>query len=421
MNPLNSQANSVAYATIGTDRSDQKSSNFANAAVSNPASQQYIEQLQQRIASSLGDLNKIMQQTNGTSDLSVNNSNNAPTIAEPSEALSAEDMAAMLQVLQSKTLNQQLNAAKQGLQQSSNIAASQNKDQLSKIKEWVGKCEDAAAKAKANAILGWIGKIVGFVAALVATVAAAALTVVTAGAAAPLLACACIALATTGMSLASQISVAKGGPEISVSNLLNTVCQKVFEGMGMSKEDAEKFGHLATGIIGIATGAVLVDQSVAGNLGQGIAELAGANQQQAAIVNAAFTIAATVAVAAVMIVMTGGAELPAQAGQIAAIAMQVGKVVNSATMVTEGALTATQGGVNIAVAYDKRDAANAQAKSKEIAASLLAVQQKMDEQRDEIKKVLEEIDQGYQLISKMFANQTDTMKQVTSNFGDRAV
>jgi len=421
VNPLSSSSNGLAYSTDDTTSSNQTGATTLKSTVGSPVSQQYVEQLQQKIASSLGDLNKLMQQTNGSSNLSVNNSNNAPTLTAPSESLGAEDMAAMLQVLQSKTLNQQLNAAKQGLQLSSNAAASKNTEQLGKIKEWVGKCQDAAAKAKANAVLGWVSKIAGFVAALVATVAAAVLTVVTAGAAAPLLACACIALATTGMSLASQISISKGGPEISVSNLLNTVCQKVFEGMGMSKEDATKYGHLATGIIGIATGAVVVDQSVAGNLGQGIAEVAGANQQQAAIANTAFTIAATIAVAVVMVAMTGGAELPAQVGQIAAIAGQVGKVVNSATMVTQGALTAAQGGVNIAVAYDKRDAANAQAKSKEVAASLLAVQQKMDEQRDEIKKIMEQIDQGFQQISKMFANQSDTMKQITSNFGGQAV
>src|SRR5690606_23539331 len=114
--------------------------------------------------------------------------NGAPAIDGVNLNFSAEDLAAMLVALQSKTQEAQLKTAKEGITTNAKKMEDQNQQALTKIKDAAKKMEEASAKQKAGGILGWFKKIFTAVAAAFAVVAAAIATVATGGAAAPLLA-----------------------------------------------------------------------------------------------------------------------------------------------------------------------------------------------------------------------------------------
>ena len=157
----------------------------------------------------------------------------APAIDGVTIDLSAEDMAAALLVLQGKTQEAQLKTAKEGLEVNRVKQKNAHESAMKKLDDWVKKSRAAAAKQKALGIFGWIAKAVAFIASAIATVVAAVATVATAGAAAPLLAVATLALVASGMSLASGISQAAGGPPLELSSLMVKACTAILKGLGV--------------------------------------------------------------------------------------------------------------------------------------------------------------------------------------------
>ena len=219
-------------------------------------------------------------QTDGGDD-GVTDSRGAPSISEPSKDFNSADLLDMLRNLRTKSQDKQLETAQRGLENARVKAAKNTEDQLNKIKEWVDKCKEQESKSLASKIFGWIGKIVAAIAAIASVVVAAMATVATGGAAAPLLAVAIIGAVGATMSLADQISKEAGGPEISLSNLLNTVVGKVLEACGVPKDQIENISKVVTGAIVLITLAVLVEPQMLGNMAQGIAKLAGADDATA--------------------------------------------------------------------------------------------------------------------------------------------
>ncbi len=348
-------------------------------------------QLQQRIQA---DPNKVMQeitQLAGTLQSgagrsgggNVTNSNGAPQIDGVSLSFSPEDMAAALLVLQGKTQEAQLKTAKEGIETNSIKQKAQNEKAMAKIQEWIKKCEDAAAKEKAGGILGWFKKIFAVIASVFAVVAAAVATAATGGAAAPILALAMLSLASATVSLASEISKAAGGPD---------------------------FDHVA----GWMDPASLV--------GKGMGELAkafGADEQQAAIVSATFAVVTTIAITAAAVVLTGGASAAGDIGKIADLALKVGRAGQAIAGVATGLTEAAHGGVNIAAAHDTRSAALAQADKKKIDAIIAMLQQQMEENRTEMKKVLDEMMEGMNIVSQMINAAGQSRAQISSNLTGR--
>lgn len=343
-------------------------------------------------------------------------SSSAPAIGGVTMSFSAEDLAAALLVLQGKTQESQIKTAKEGLDTSRIQSEKANEKALNKIIEANEKAQEAAGKSKVMGILGWIGKIAGMVAAIAAVAVAAAATVATGGAAAPLLAFAVIGLVGATMSLASAISQEAGGPALELSSLLNKAMTGMLEAFGMDKEEAAKLGKMLAGAVGLVTGAVLIDPSLAGDFYAGIALLAGADEMQAAIVATVFTVAATVAIAAAQIVLTCGVG---SAGAVASIATRIGQITQAGAGIAQGVSTAVAGGYGISKAFDDRDIANLQADRKEIQALLIKLQQKMEEEREEIKKVVEQIMDGYSVVSQMFDSAASSRQQLTANLGAR--
>jgi len=317
----------------------------------------------------------------GSGGNSITNANGAPQIDGVTMNFSAEDMAAALLVLQGKTQEAQLATAKEGVTTNKKKMEEKNKQAMDKINDWIKKCEDAASKQKAGGILGWFQKIFTAVAAVFAVVAAAVATAATGGAAAPLLALAVLGLATSIVSIASEVDKANGG--------------KGFDDVAGWMDPASL-------------------------IGKGFGELAkafGADEQQAAIVSATFAVVATIALVAASVALTGGASAMSDMQKLVLTASRIGQAVAG---IAGGVTQAAKGGVDIAVAYDEKQASLIQADKKGIDAILAKMQKQMEEDREEIKKVMDQMMEGMNIVSQMIASAGESRAQISANLSGRA-
>lgn len=312
----------------------------------------------------------------GSGGNSITNANGAPQIDGVSLNFSAEDMAAALVALQSKTQEAQANTAKQGIETSKKKLEDQNQRAMDKIKDWIKKCEEQSAKEKAGGILGWFKRIFTAIAAAFAVVAAAIATAATGGAAAPVLALAVLALASSVVDIASGIDKARGG---------------------------KGFDH------------VLQYMDPGSLIGKGFGELAkacGASDEQAAIVSATFAAVATIAIAVACVVITGGASVSDATQKFILAGARVGQAVAG---IADGATQIAKGGVDIAVAADQKSADLIQADKKGIDAAIAKLQKQMEEGREDLKKVLDEMMEGMNIVSQMINAAGQSRAQLSAN------
>lgn len=372
-----------------------------------------------KMLSELGKLAGSLQATNLQGTPGVSNANGAPSIGGVQINFSPEDLAAALTVLQGKTQEAQLTTAREGLTTNKKKLEEKNLEAMDKINKWIKDCEAADRKSKAGGIFGWVTKIAGFIAAAIAVTIAAVATVASAGAAAPLLALAVIGLVGATISLASQISQAAGGPALELSTLLSKLCTGMLEAMGVPKEKAEQAGKMMSGLMGMMSGAVLVDPAFAGQAFGGFAELVGADATQAAIVSGVFTAVATIAIAVVMIAASGGTNVGAAVEGMSKMVLTGAKIAQAAAGIAAGVGAVAQGGLNIGKAYDERSAATAQADKKLIDAMILKLQKSMEDDREDVKKVLQEMMDGLNIVSQMIAGASNSRLQIASNLSGK--
>ncbi|MFC4297779.1 type III secretion system translocon subunit SctE [Castellaniella hirudinis] len=353
--------------------------------------------------------------------------NGAPRIDTPNQVFSANDMVDLLRSLRSKTQDEQLKTSQEGLE-SARIKAEKNTEhQLEKIKEWIDKCEEANSKGALGKIFGWIGKIFAFVAAIVAVVAAAAATVATGGAAAPLLALAIVGAISATMTLASAISQECGGPEISLNSLIqNTVGKFLTEVCGVDPKEAENICKIVGGALAIACPVMLaIEPSLLGNMAQSIALMAGADEKTAGYIGMALTIAAAIGVGIAMAVATGGSSVASTATQISnKVVLSALKTFNTVltgtSAVVSGSTQIAQGGLNISKAQSEEKAQQAISDKKDLEAMMIKLQKQMEEGREEMKKIIQQIEESTQAVSKMIAGTTDNMNQIAMNMGSKS-
>ncbi|MCZ4329456.1 type III secretion system translocon subunit SctE [Castellaniella denitrificans] len=370
------------------------------------------------------------QEGSGVSDRGGNpliDKNGAPRIDTPSEVFSASDMVDLLRSLRSKTQDEQLSTAQKGLE-SARIKAEKNTEhQLEKIQEWIDKCKEAESKGALGKIFGWIGKIFAFVAAIATVIAAAAATVATGGSAAPLLALAIVGAISATMTLASAISKECGGPEISINSLIqHTVGKFLTDVCGMDPKQAENVCNIMGGVLAMTCPIMLaIEPSLLGNMAQSIALMAGADEKTAGYIGMALTIAAAIGIGIAMAVMTGGSSVASTAAQVGnKVLLSSIKVFNTvmstANTVVSGGTQIAQGGLNISKAQSQEKADKAIADKKELEAMMLKLQKQMEEGREEMKKIIQQIEESTQLVSKMIAGTTDNMNQIAMNMGSRS-
>lgn len=337
----------------------------------------------------------------GAQDRSV-----GPSLALPTKTFSGDEMIALLRTLQEKTQNAQLESAKRNIE-TSQIQADQNHaQQMEKIDEWIEKCEKAKSSGLFGKIFGWIGKIAAFIASLVAVVALSAGSVVSAGAATPLLALATVALISSGMALADQVSQEIGGPNISIGNALTSIMGKMLQAFGVPEETANKIGRTLSGAAALIMPAMLlVEPSLLGDLITGICDLAGVDEKTLGIINMVATIIASVAIAIALAVLSGGTAAGATIAKIAQVAGQI----------TAGATQVAQGASNIVTAKHQADAEKTIADRQKLTALMIELQKNMEDEREEIKKVIMEIEEGMLAVSRMISEISDSMSQITTN------
>lgn len=348
----------------------------------------------------------------------ISNANGAPAIGNVTVQFSAEDMAAVLLTLQGKTQDAQLRTAKEGLGVSRLKMEQQHKKSMEKIDQWIKKCESAASKSKIGKIFGWVSKIATFLASAIATAALAVATPFSAGATAPLLALSVISLVGSTMSLASAISQAAGGPSLEISSLMTKACSAFLKMVGVPEDKLEAASRVMAGAIGLAAGAtILADSQVLGNLAAGITQLSTNNETTAMIMGAVFSALAGIATAVFTTVATGGAGGAKAVSELTRSIPQAAKVAQHATGAIAGASSLVSGGLNVAVSFDEHAAATAQVDRQKFAALIAKLQAQMEEDHEEIKKVVQQIQEGYSVVSQMIASAGQSRSQITANLG----
>lgn len=365
----------------------------------------------------LVEIASALHASNGTTVPKVLDADRAPAIDGVTINFSPEDMAAALQVLRGKTQDAQMKTAQEGLQISKTQAEQQNERAMGKIKEWIAACEDAAAKQKASEQMDWVAKIGAFIGAIIAVVAAAVLTVATAGAAAPLLAVAVLGLVGATMNLASAISQKLGGPAVDLGTLMTQAATAILTAVGVPADKIEAASKVLAGVLAVVTFAAIADPSMLGTLAGGIAQLAGADATQVAIVTAVISFVATIAVMGATMIASGGS---AAVGGIAKLVQTVSKVAQSIIGIASGVTAAVGGAYRISAAYDEHTAATAQADKKAIDAIIAKLGKQMEDDREELKKVVQQLMDSISVVSQMIAAAAESRTQIIQGTAGRS-
>lgn len=408
-------------------------SNFAVADTEpNAAAQQLsklstamLEELQQKALQYMKS-NTTQQGGNGTPG--VADANGAPEIDGVKISFSAEDLGDALRMLGTKTQDAQLKSAKESLETSRLKMSESHKKAIAKIEEYARKCAEAKHASIFKKIFGWIGKALALVGALIATGLAAVATVATGGAAAPALAISAMCLAAATISMASAISQECGGPPLELSSLLTKAVSAALQACGVPKEKAESIGKIVSGVAAIALtsgAALLIDPQFATNVVAGSMELGGVDPDTIAKVSMAVTIITTVTVGIVAAVLSMGGSAAGSAANIAGKAVQIGSktagIVQGATQVAAGAAGIGSGVAQIEQSKAQHGADMALSDKKKIDAITMALMKAMEEDSEEMKKVIKQIEESLQSISDLIAGSAQSLSDITANLkGGRA-
>ena len=413
-----------------------------------PRHQAIPENILKEIGSLSGTLDQILnmgktanlQQAGGKNGSGLAGTNTPPSLPAPMMEFSAEDMALVLTTLQNKTSEIQLITAKEGLNITKKKMEDLNAKAMDKLKEAIASAEKAAKGDKANLVMGWLGKVGGFLGAVLGVVLATVATIATAGAAAPLLVLAAAGMVGATFALAGQISTSIGGPPLDLASLAKLVVSKILDAMldgiadakGLKgsdraafKESNEKYvagiSQIVAGVAACTSLAVIAaEPALFGNMVGGIAILAGADEAKVAIISASFTAAAALVVAAATVVIafaTAGVGAGAAITAAMKVVTAIGQIAQAGMAVAQGALGVAQGAVSIVKANEQHKGDMAMVDKKMISGLLIKLQKDMEEGKDDIKKVIDQIMESMTLVSQMINSGAQNRAQINSNMG----
>ncbi|WP_461537748.1 type III secretion system translocon subunit SctE [Spongorhabdus nitratireducens] len=248
-----------------------------------------------------------------------------------------------------------------------------HEDRMQKILDTIAKMKKAEKSGLIGKIFGWIAVAV----MAVAIVALAASTILTGGATAPALVGLGLMMAGMAIMLTMQISSETGG------------------WMNQIFGDSEK-GQLAASIFWAALVTIL---SVGGSMGVGAAGGAA---------GAAGSAASTAANAG-----STTANTAATASSVAAKAAKMANIVRKVAVLIQAGSQVGQGSAGIATAKYTKDAEILRAEAKEIQAFILRNGQIMEETSEELKKLLEEMQEGIAAMTQIISASHDTKSQIS--------
>ncbi|WP_439810724.1 type III secretion system translocon subunit SctE [Bordetella bronchiseptica] len=333
----------------------------------------------------------------------------APVLDPPVRDLSPADLADLLRALRSRAVDGQLATARENLQDAQVKAKQNTQAQLDKLDAWFRKAEEADGKGRLSKVFGWIGKVLAVVASALAVGFAAVASAATGAAAAPMLVLSGMALVSAVTSLADQVSREAGGPPISLGGFLSGLVGRLLAALGVADDIAKIVVGLAVPVV------LLIEPQMLGEMAQGVARLAGADDATAGYVAMALSIVAAIAAAAINAAGTAGA------GSASAISGACNRAAAVATQVLQGGTGVAQGGVAVSMAVDRKQADLLVADKADLAASLTKLRAAMEREADDIKKILAQFDEAYQMIARMISDMASTHSQVSANLGRRQV
>ena len=211
----------------------------------------------------------------------------------------------------------------------------------------------------------------------------------------------------------------------------------------------------------LAAGLMLLDPALVGNSVAGIVGLCGADKDTVGWVAMGVTLATTIVMAVAVTVVTCGlgagalfssgakvavdtAKTGVQVGanvaeasvyiatetakesakavikMIAKIIQIVGSIMQGTASIGAGSVGIAKGGVGVAEAITRREGDQAQIDKKKVDAIIVALMKAMEEDQEEIKKIMKQMEEGIQAVSQMIAGGAETRSQIAVNLGVRA-
>lgn len=268
----------------------------------------------------------------------------------------------LIAYLQLDNEERQAEMAKERIEVQKQTLSNEHSERLNKINESLEKMDEAAKARTASRIFGWLGAIVAVIAAVVTTV-------VTGGAAAG------FAIAGAALAVAALVSSETGLTDKIIEGLA-----KELEKAGLSKQAAQIVAALAFNIAIIAASAGL---SVGGLV-------AGAANAAKAAAAAGQTISATV------------------------------KAVQSAVTVASTAIGLGGLGSTIGSTVTNYKSQMSNAEVTELEKIMQELQRRLEESEEELKAILEAIQNSTGQIVKLLASETDTQSEIASKIGQMA-
>ncbi|MCF8161250.1 MAG: hypothetical protein K9J76_11135 [Polaromonas sp.] len=395
---------------------------------------------------------------------SISNANGSPCIGSPAMTFSPEDLAAQLASLTTKTKDAQTAAAVNGLQLSKQQMEAKTAEGIAKIQEWQTNTIEAAAQAKEAAEQSWFEKICNAVVGVVLTIVTAPLALT--GLGTPLFAMAlgmAIDSCTACVNNARALEEPPREPLESFGNPLNQLASMmVNDGQSLYALNQELEAAKARGdesevtrltdkkdLVGAKAAvitavctlvsnptALMLNPGIVGTLVSGSMKIDLADELEAArasgdparvqeIENEIYkaemiaTIATTVVVAIAGIaatVLSGGAAAGLLVSNVAKISMAAGEIAMASVNIAKSAMAIETSKLQLGAAESTRDASFAQADAAKIDAKKLLIQKFMEENQEDVKKLVQEIMENATLVSQMINAAGGSRSAIAENF-----
>ncbi len=368
----------------------------------------------------------------------ISNANGSPCIDPSKISFSPEDLAAQLASLTTKTKDAQTAAAVNGLQLSKQQMENKCAEGIAKLQEWKANTLEAAAQAKEAAEQSWFEKICNAVVGIVLAVVTAPLAL--SGVGTPLFAMA------LGMAIDSVVACENNARALeepprpaleSPGNPLTLAGTAILEACGVDPEEAKLISSLTTAVVSmlVCPFVLLANPGIVGTIVSDSMKIDLADELEAAkasgdpakvqeIENEIFkaemiaTITTTVLVAIAGIVATvlsGGAAAGLVVSSVAKISMAAGEIAMASINIAKSGMAIETSKLQLGAAESTRDASYSQADAAKIDAKKLMIQKFMEENQEDVKKLVQEIMDGVTLVSQMIASAGSTRSAINAN------
>lgn len=211
-----------------------------------------------------------------------------------------------------------------------------------------------------------------------------------------------------------------------ISGAMTAVMKLALKAVPVSDETKEKLAKMVGPalLVALAPQALFLEPGILGAAFQGFAELCGADESQAAIVNTVFTMVAVALTIAATMVLTGGlgsakalSDGAKLMGEGAKLVDKVALFTKSASSVVQGGTALMEAGVGVSVGFDEKDLAEIHAKRHANQAEVTQLRQSTEMIHAQLKKLMELLSEGTERTSKVMQEMAQSRELVVHNLG----